>query len=88
MNVEAEIGKTAVRPPADVWKWVCGILTALLIGTWSGQFMPNRDVVTRGDIAPLAAEIAGQTQEIASLKDEVSGMKGQLVAQKLITGAP
>lgn len=80
----------ASRPAAngDIYKWLCGLLLGALLGTWSGEFIPNRALVTSADLQksqqPLTTAVANLSNEVASLRDEVNDMKGQLKVRNML----
>ena len=72
-----------VPESANVWKWICGIMLALLVGTVSGEFLPNRNIATTDQIqrvqsattaqvAGVQTSVAALTVTVQSLSDEVS----------------
>lgn len=88
------------RNDAGLWKWLCGLLVGALLGTWSGEFVPNRNIVTHDQlnetlqqtVQPLTAAVTALTDEvrtqgsqIQTQNGEISDLKGQLKAQKLIS---
>lgn len=75
--------------------WISGILAALLIGVLTGQYLPNRNVVTSDQLEQKFQLVAGelqsqnttleaQRQSIENLTNEIFDMKGQLKAKKLL----
>ncbi len=73
-----------------VWKYIAICALSALGGLITGQFMPNRNVVTNDQmdakLVPLIAAQSAQYLEIESMRDSVNDLKGQLRAQKLLTG--
>ncbi len=73
-----------------IWKYIAICSLSALGGLITGQFMPNRSVVTSDQLdakfAPFLASQSTESLEIESLRDSVNDLKGQLRAQKLLTG--
>ena len=66
------------------WKYIAIVSVSVLGGLLTGQFIPNRNLVTREDIAPIQVQITNQTQTIEDLRDQVNELKGELKARKLL----
>ena len=66
---------------AEVWKWIAGVLMGALIGTWTGEFMPNRNIATTDQVAKVETGLSTLTSTVSSLTAEVNEMKGELNMQ-------
>ena len=84
-----------VPESANVWKWICGIMLALLVGTVSGEFLPNRNIATTDQIqrvqsattaqvAGVQTSVAALTVTVQSLSDEVSELRGELKGRNML----
>ncbi len=73
-----------------VWKYIALTALGAVGGLLTGTFNPNRNVVTNDQmdakLVPLIAAQSAQYLEIESMRDSVNDLKGQLRAQKLLTG--
>ena len=79
----------APRGFVDVWKYTTAIAVSLLIGLLSGQFIPNRNIVTT-DQLNVSTKILydgqiSQQEQITALTATVNELTGELRAQRLIT---
>lgn len=69
----------------NAWRYVAIAVIGILGGLVTGQFVPNRNIVTADQLAPLTAAITADTAQIQSLTGQVSEMRGELQAQKLLS---
>lgn len=70
------------------WKYIAIVSVSLIIGMFTGEYNPNRNIVTNDSmdvkLAPLEATLSYQTTRIDNLNDTVNDLEGQLKAQKLL----
>ena len=80
------------QDPAAVWKYSTAIAVSLLIGLITGQFIPNRNIVTtdqlNSTVAPLQAQVALSNQQTADMRDQLARLTGELKARDLISKTP
>jgi hypothetical protein len=71
-----------------MWKYIALCAISLTVGLITGQYNPNRSIVTSDSmdakLAPLQLALTYQTTRIDNLNDTVNDLEGQLRAQKLI----
>lgn len=74
----------------SVWKYIAICSLSAMGGLLTGQFNPNHNVVTNDQmdekLRPLQAALQAQAMDTQSLRDSFNDLKGQLKAQKLLTG--
>lgn len=67
------------------WKYIALCAISCLCGVVVGSYNPNRNLVTSEDIAPIKAQLELQSNQIQGLTAEVSDLRGQLRAEKLLS---
>ena len=77
-----------VKGPATerIWQWTTGVLLSFIIGLVSGQFMPNRSIVTRDDLAGVSGQISSLAAKVDQQSADLSEMRGELRARREIEG--
>jgi hypothetical protein len=85
---EFEERRTIGRSSDGVWKWVAGIIAAALIGLLTGQFLPNRNVVTSDQLVAATRVLAdgqiAQQAQIQRLTEQVANLNGRLEQQGVV----
>jgi hypothetical protein len=76
------------RSSDGVWKWVAGIVAASLIGLLTGQFLPNRNVVTNDQLNNATKVLAdgqiAQQAQIQRLTEQVANLNGKLEREGIV----
>ena len=71
-----------------LWRLIAGCAVSLLLGVLSGQYIPNRNIVTNDQLntalAPMQTSLAAQSVQISTLTVEVSELRGELKGKKAI----
>lgn len=71
-----------------IWKYIALCSLSALGGLITGQFMPNRNVVTNDqmheELVPIVTAQQAEYQETQSLRDSVNDLKGQLRGKNLL----
>ena len=84
---------------ASVWRWIAALLMAFIVGTYMGQFSPNRNIVTNDQLLRWQTQSAAQVSSVQSavialsstvetLNDEVSELRGELRGRNLLNDPP
>lgn len=70
----------------NIWKYIAISAVSALGGLLTGQFIPNRSIVTTTELSanfsPVNQQLAAQSLQISDLKDAVAELKGEIHAQQ------
>lgn len=71
----------------EIWKYVAISALSLCAGLLTGQYMPNRNLVTKDDLQPLMEHQQQTDTQLLTVQKTLAEIKGKLEAEDSRKGA-